>query len=53
MSDLVYGNSFDGGVDDGTSGGTLRATSGAGRDWPNIARIEKWEREKRALQKLL
>jgi len=32
MSNVVYGNSFDGAVDDGTSGGTLRATNGAGRD---------------------
>jgi len=45
MSNFVYGNSLDGGVDSGRSGGTLRSTNGAGQDWPNIARVEKWETE--------
>ena len=32
MGNFVYGNSLGGVVDDGTSGGTLRLTTGAGRD---------------------
>jgi hypothetical protein len=32
MSDFVYGYSFDGVVDSGTSGGTLGPTIGAGQD---------------------
>jgi hypothetical protein len=49
MSNFVYGNSLGGGVDSGTSGGTVGPTNGAGQ----IDRIlqELKEEEKRAPQK--